>query len=285
MRYYATLWSQDEENDPMRDAVTIHELREFLERFLVNEGKQIQGGGWWRRPLLACGPVDDRFEILPKVAFQEHLLPRDLLTTARSVMVFFLPFRKSLVEKNKVGDRPCRDWGVAYVETNNLIGRMGGALGDLLSQHGFKSGLTPATHNFDEIHLMSRWSHKHLGHLVGLGRFGVHRMLITPMGCSGRLGSLVTEAELGEHPLVETPEACLTRAGKKCGKCLASCPVSALKENDFERGRCWDRLKENRRALDSFADLPESTHVCGKCAAMMPCSFENPVAGKESHHF
>jgi len=54
--------------------------------------------------------------------------------------------------------------------------------------------------------------------------------------------------------------------------------VEALKTKGFERRRCWDRLKDNRAGLEDFSDLPESTHVCGKCAAMMPCSFGNPVA-------
>jgi epoxyqueuosine reductase QueG len=264
----------------MGEVITVDALREFLSQFLASEAEKIEGGGWWRSPLLACAPVDDRFDILPQVAFREHLLPRDLLATARTVIVFFIPFKESLIKENKRGDRPCRNWGVAYVQTNELIGRVSSALGDVLSKHGFGSGLTPATHNFDEVQLMARWSHKHLGHLVGIGRFGIHRMLITPMGCTGRLGSLVTEADLGDHPLIETAEACLTRAGKKCGKCLEACPVNALKENDFERSRCWERLKENRRSLDFLSDLPESTHVCGKCAAMIPCSFENPVAGK-----
>jgi epoxyqueuosine reductase len=151
-----------------------------------------------------------------------------------------------------------------------------------LGAHGFACGLTPATHNFNEEELMARWSHKHLGHLVNIGRFGTHHMLITPAGCAGRLGSLVTEAELGDHPLVETREACLLKAGKECGLCIAACPVAALKTNGFERRRCWDRLRENRAGLAYFSDLPESTHVCGKCAAMMPCSFGNPVARLES---
>jgi hypothetical protein len=30
--------------------------------------------------------------------------------------------------------------------------------------------------------------------------------------------------------------------------------------------------------LEYLSDLPESTHVCGKCAALVPCSFKNPVA-------
>jgi len=78
----------------MGNAVTIHGLREFLERFLASEAEKCGGGGWWRQPLLACGAVDERFEILPKVAFKEHLLPRDLLTTARTVTALSRPSKR-----------------------------------------------------------------------------------------------------------------------------------------------------------------------------------------------
>ncbi|MGD8961239.1 MAG: hypothetical protein PVH43_01920 [Desulfobacterales bacterium] len=103
-------------------------------------------------------------------------------------------------------------------------------------------------------------------------------MLITPVGCTGRLGSLVTEAALGDNPLMNTREACLLKAGQKCGKCNQACPVQALKIEGIERNSCWNRLNENRDTLEYLSDLPESTHVCGKCAALMPCSFLNPVA-------
>jgi epoxyqueuosine reductase QueG len=102
-------------------------------------------------------------------------------------------------------------------------------------------------------------------------------MLITPSGVCGRFGSLVTEADLGDNPLMDSAEACLLKAGKKCGKCIERCPVNALTENGFDRRKCWDRLNENRHTLDYYADLPVSTHVCGKCAAMLPCSFTNPM--------
>ncbi len=252
-------------------------LEKFVDGAVAETASRHPHGGWWRRPLVATAAIDKRFQILPKIAAEDHLLPTDLLPTAKSVIVFFIPFVESLIRENGEGDRPCRNWGLSYIETNELIGKISKGLADLLQENGFHSALTPATHNFDEKRLMARWSHKHLAYLAGLGRFGMHNLIITPLGCAGRLGSLVTEAELGDSPLIETREACLMKAGMKCGKCMAGCPISALKDDGFERRRCWERLKENRAALPYFSDMPVSTHVCGKCAAMMPCSFRNPV--------
>jgi epoxyqueuosine reductase QueG len=256
---------------------SIHKLREFSQHFVADEAGRLKTAGWWQTPLTVTATIDSRFEQLPQIAFADHYHPHDLLPTARSVIVFFIPFKKDLVRENKSGDRPCRNWGVAYVQTNDLIERLSQAISDVLAERGFKCGLTPATHNFDENTLMARWSHKHLGYLAGLGRFGVHNMLITNRGCAGRLGSLVTEADMGDHPLMVAEEACLLKAGKDCGKCMQACPIDALAENDFDRRGCWNRLNENRDVLDYFSDLPKTTDVCGKCVAMMPCSFNNPV--------
>ena len=257
--------------------ITISELRAFLKDFVQEEAAKLPHPSWWRTPLLVSAPIDKRYDILPQIALNTHLHPYDLLKTAKSLVVFFIPFVKELVKENRPGERPCRNWGLAYVEANNLINQASEAIAEFLKTKNYESGLTPATHNFNEKELMARWSHKHLAHLAGLGRFGTHYMLITPAGACGRFGSLVCEADLGENPLMQAEYACLLKAGKSCGKCIEMCPVDALTADGFDRRKCWDRLNENRRVLDYFSDLPKSTDVCAKCVAVLPCSFKNPV--------
>ncbi len=261
--------------------ISISELRKFLADFVQAEAAKLPHASWWRRPLMVSAPIDQRFDVLPQIAMDEHEHPFDLLKTAKSLVVFFIPFVKELVKENRPGERPCRNWGLAYVETNDLINRASEAIAGLLKSKGHEAGLTPATHNFNQEQLMARWSHKHLAHLAGLGRFGTHYMVITPAGACGRFGSLVCEADLGENPIMEADHACLLKAGKTCGKCIEMCPVKALSEDGFDRRKCWDRLNENRRVLDYFSDLPESTDVCAKCTAVLPCSFGNPVRPAE----
>jgi epoxyqueuosine reductase len=256
---------------------SVEDLRGILEEFVAGYARSAGISGWWRRPLLAAAKADDRFRVLPAIASPEHALPWDLLPDARSVIVYFLPFRKDLARENREGATPCRDWGVAYVETNELIGRIGERLSGFLEERGHRCAVTPATHNFDSVKLSSRWSHKHLGHLCGLGRFGHNAQLITPSGCTGRLGSMVTEAELGDHPVMYSEEACLHKAGRECLKCVQRCPADALRREGLDRTRCWERLQANRRDCEALAGLPETTHVCGKCVVMLPCSFGNPV--------
>ena len=114
----------------MSNKLSIGELREFARRYVNEEPDRLGMDGWWQTPLLAAAPVDSRFDQLPQIAADDHLLPRDLLPTAKSVIVFYIPFKKELVKENKKGDRPCREWGVAYFQTNDLIGRLSQGLGD-----------------------------------------------------------------------------------------------------------------------------------------------------------
>ncbi|UCG13130.1 MAG: epoxyqueuosine reductase [Deltaproteobacteria bacterium] len=257
--------------------VTVDGLRLLVEELVATYAAAAGAQNWWRKPLLATAQADERFDILPEIAFDGHFLPSQLLSSVKAVVVFFLPFTIDLVNENSPGKFPCRNWGLAYEATNELIGMVAERMQDYLAGGGYQSALTPATHNFDEVRLVSRWSHKHLAYLSALGRFGVNAQLITPSGCAGRLGSLVTEADLGDSPLVEAQELCLHKAGQQCLKCAERCPVQAVGEHGIDRKCCWDRLRFNIERTEKLSGLHETTHVCGKCAVNVPCSVD-PLA-------
>jgi epoxyqueuosine reductase QueG len=258
----------------MTEIITAGGIRKIIETFVQDYPETRGVPNIWRTPLAAFASVDDRFAILPKIAAPGHALPKDLLPDGRTVIVFFVPFTRALAKENHSGDTPCRNWGLAYQQTNTLINQLCGHIQQVLETAGYLSALVPATHNFDQKTLMARWSHKHLGYIAGLGRFGVNAQFITPSGCAGRLGSLVTAADLGDYPLVQAKELCLHKNGQACLLCVKRCPVGAVSEKTgIDRQKCWARLKEN---LKTLTGMESSTHVCGKCQVLLPCSLEAP---------
>lgn len=261
----------------MSNLITPDRIRDLIETYVQAYPEAENVPDYWRKPLAAFAAVDDRFQMLPQIAAPDHALPEELMPGGRTVIVFFVPFSKALAKENHAGDRPCRNWGLAYQVTNTLINRLCGHIQQFLEGQGYASALVPATHNFDHEKLMARWSHKHLGYIAGLGRFGVNAQFITPSGCAGRLGSLVTAADLGDSPLVDAKELCLHKNGQDCLMCVKRCPVGAVSATvGIDRKKCWDRLKENLATLDTFKDMAPSTHVCAKCQVLLPCSLKVP---------
>jgi len=252
-------------------------LKALIEKYVMDYPKAANSRNFWRVPHVVTAKADERFDILPEIAADDHALPRDLLKTAKTVIVFFVPFDKELAKENNRGDIPCRNWGLAYESTNSLINSLCGQIKIFLGDAGYNSVLIPSTHNFNFKTLMARWSHKHLGYIANLGRFGVNAQFITPSGCAGRLGSLVTEAEFGDNPLVVEKELCFYKNGYKCLKCVEQCPVGAVSaETGIDRQKCWARLNSNLDNTQELAGLGKNTMVCGKCQVLMPCSLKVP---------
>jgi epoxyqueuosine reductase QueG len=228
----------------------------------------------YRAPLVGFADANDpRFRELQRVAEPSHMMPADLLSAARSVVAFFVPFHPSVVEANaRDREAVAREWAVAYVETNELIRRATVQLIELLAKRGVCAAAEPPTDNLDPVTLVSRWSHKSVAVIAGLGSFGLHHMVITDAGCAGRFGSVVTDAELPPTSAGHR-ERCLHFSDGSCRVCVARCPADALSETGgIDKQRCWARCLEVGR---EFKHLGPS-EVCRKCA-VGPCSFESPV--------
>jgi len=169
-------------------------------------------------------------------------------------------------------EQVARAWAMAYVETNALIGQITAYLIEALGQRGVRATAEPATHNFDPVSLVSRWSHKSVAVIAGLGSFGLHQMVITDAGCAGRFGSLVLDAPL---PVARAPtrERCLYFHDGSCLECVLRCPVGALDAGEpLDKPRCYRRLLEVARQHEDLG----LADVCGKCA-IGPCSLTSAV--------
>ena len=250
------------------------ELASFIEATIQRLLIQAETRTEYRSPLVGFAAADDpRFADLRRVAEPSHLLPADLLPGARSVVSFFLPFAPWVVEANaRKREEVAREWAVAYIETNALIAHITAHLVEALAQRGIRAAAEPATHNFDPVSLISRWSHKSVAVIAGLGSFGLHQMVITDAGCAGRFGSLVLDADLPTAP-VAPRERCLYFHDGSCLECVQRCPVSALDADEpLDKQRCYRRLLD---VADQYADLGLAD-VCGKCA-IGPCSFASAV--------
>lgn len=244
------------------------EIRRIVEDTVATPGTSTS----YRQPLVGIIKADHpEFARLKDYVDPSHLLPEDILPGGKSVVSFFLPFDRSVVVSNTKTGYASREWAIAYIETNRLIGRVCAALRDMLATHGWEARWELPTYSFDPVRLVSRWSHKSVGVIAGLGEFGVHQMVITDAGCAGRFGSLITTAPLKPTPRPNAPQVrCRYYSDGSCTVCVDRCPVGAICVDGFDRSLCYERCLENDR---HYAEL-ELTDVCGKCATG-PCALQS----------
>ena len=250
------------------------EIRVEIEGLVSRRHEQRHTVTRWAAPIVGFAAADDPLFAASKQAVSPtHALPGDLLPGAKTVIVWFVPFERSVATSNIAGIVASREWADAYAETNVLLAAIGARLVELLEAGGHRAASPAPTHQFDRTRLVSDWSHRHAAVAAGLGAFGHHHMLITASGCCGRLGSLATTLALEPDPR-HVGEACLHKAGRQCLRCVRRCVNEALHEDGFDRFRCYERCLRNGQR---FRDLGLAD-VCGKCLAGVPCSFTDPMA-------
>ncbi len=241
----------------------------FVKDFVKSYEERSVTATGYREPLIRIADAaDPLFVQLRRYVGPSHQLPEELLSGAKSVICYFIPFEKGIAESNKVGSTPSEIWARAYRETNQLILELNGELAAELKRSNIDSCPIPPTHNYDRTTLLSNWSHKHVAYIAGLGNFGLHHQLITDSGCCGRLGSLVTTLEVEPDARPEKP-FCLYKIDRSCDKCVQRCSFGALTSSTLDKRKCHTVCLANERYY--------SAAVCGKCVSTVPCSFVDPV--------
>ena len=228
---------------------------------------------FWKEPIVEIiSAKDERLKTLKEAVSIGHLMPHDILSDAKSIVSFFIPFQENIVKSNIEGPVASKEWVMAYIKTNDLLKTISEGIETLMEQNGYKAGKIPATHNFDAKILMSNWSHRHIAFLAGIGTFGANNMLITKNGCCGRLGSIIINYEFSEYRHNTVAEKCLNKKNGTCGICQKKCFVNAYENNIFDRHKCYKQCIKN----DEFHKTMGNAHVCGKCLVGLPCSTMEP---------
>src|SRR5690242_11344770 len=91
----------------------------------------------YRTPLIGYASAqDDIYQQLKTAVSVDHLMPTDLLPGVRTVMAFFLSFKRDVLFDNRGGTVAAESWAAAYDATNRLISRICSGLADLLATKG-----------------------------------------------------------------------------------------------------------------------------------------------------
>lgn len=240
------------------------DLSAQIQAVIKAEVKNCRDSFRFREPIIGFARADDPlYEQLDDIIGTKQLHPKEILPSAQSVVVYFIPF--SLESINKIqGDRVIwQEWSDNYTITNALLTRISKVLMTMLMDRGVATVSEPPTNNFDPVQLTAKWAHKASAVIAGIGTFGLNRLVITPSGTAGRLGSLIMDAKV---PPTARPGSsyCLYYKTGRCQVCVEKCPTGALSVEGFDRFRCNAYLDGK-----NIHDLQQGCGMCssGPCAA------------------
>jgi epoxyqueuosine reductase QueG len=264
------------------------EIIEKIKSIVVESEKKNKITKLWKEPII--GFVSAENENLPNlksIVGIDHHMPNDVLSDAKSIISYFIPFDEGIVKSNIKGTMASAEWVIAYIKTNNLIRIINENIVELMKQNGYKAATISVMHPYDVKTLVSTWSHRHIAHIAGIGTFGMNNMLITKSGCCGRFGSIVINYGLSEYKQAsEIKEKCLNKLNGTCGACQSACAVKCYGKNYFDKQKCYEQSLKNRQHYKNYGNAETAVphdcgaDICGKCLVNLPCSTREPELSK-----
>ncbi len=183
--------------------------------------------------------------------------PEELLRGARSVIVMAIHLLDASLEST-----PNREYSVTYNVVNRELDRIAFRVARFLQDKGYRALQIPASPPYDVSRNMGDLSHRHAGHLAGLGVFGKNSLLLsTKFGPRIRLVSVITDAPLTADKPFDL-DLC-----KQCERCIRACPAGALKGN-----RVVDKLRCDAHHVEvgKQLQLEDWEQICGVCIHVCP---------------
>lgn len=253
------------------------------EMFVKEDFGSLDGMRFFGHPVFSiCRADDPGFENIkrPEVVGEHHLLPADWLPEAKTLISFFLPYARAVVESNKKDPvEPSMEWLYTRVDGQRFLLALGAMVRDALIGDGHKA-VTPYTDDRFIVRVggppapgaevipafSSNWSERHIGVVAGLGTFGMSTNFISRIGCAGRLISVVTDWDV--EPDARDYDDWLGYCNR-CGACMRKCPAQA----HFK-----DRVGKDHGVCSAFigktCEKYTPRYGCGKCQSGIPCEYQ-----------
>lgn len=209
-----------------------------------------------------------------------HKSPVEWLGGARSVVSYFLPFSKEIVESNKPEGLPSDEWYQARYWGEEFNNALRAHIVKSIEDHGHKVVAPVIEHGFETYHKTSNWSERHTAFIAGLGTFCLSYALISEKGCAGRYGSVITDIDFEKTPRVAVGlmDNCLGDGNGSCDKCIKRCPAGAITREGKDHEKCMAFIVE--KINNVYAERHGySAGGCGKCQTNTPCARANPRNG------
>jgi len=243
---------------------------DFIARTPLNTVAEIGLDKIYDKPLVGVSRAEDAlFETFKadSIVGPNHLLPREWLPAAQSVISYFLPFSQTVREANRQGELPANEWLYARIEGEMVNDALRKFLVEWFQTAGYQAVAPGLAERFAVVNRKSNWSERHIAYVSGLGTFSLNRSFITKAGAAGRLGSVIVSTDITPTPRSYQmyDEYC-----SKCGACIKRCPPQAIDDTGKNNDIC-------ARFLDSTAVRFKPRYGCGKCQTAVPCEATVPI--------
>ncbi len=254
----------------MNLAAAVSIAAKFTRESPLNSTSEIEIKRIFAEPLMGVAAAEDPlFATLKEghVVGEHHLLPREWLGEAKSVLSYFIPFTEKVRQANRTKGFPAPEWLYGRIEGEIFNNALREHLREELAKMGINALCPILDSRFEVIDNRSNWSERHVAYIAGLGTFGLSKSLITKRGCAGRYGSLVLDTEMEATPrdYEDIYEYCTM-----CGECIPRCPVGAIKKEGKETSICSVYMK------DTIKTRFYPRYGCGKCQTAIACENSLP---------
>ena len=249
-------------------------IEKEIGKIITDSVRSLNRSDLFRAPIVAFSSADDeRYSELKTLIGEWHLLPTELLSSAKSAISYFVPFTKEVAYEPKTTQGSSYLWSEAYQEINKHFDTVNEDIAQFLANKGHESQTIRATHTYSQEDLKSMWSHRSAAVIAGLGTFGINKMVITEKGSGGRFCTVITSALL-ETNKKPAESQCLYIKSGACGLCLKTCPVGAIKVDTIDKFVCQDELNKNQALMRGMVGLKiADTDTCGKCISVCPVGY------------